>query len=179
MADEIPEKAEKRVRRGARRLVLELVVLAGIYMAVSSWQERHLVRLHDPAPRFTLEALDGRAVSLESLRGKRVLLHFWATWCGVCRREFGSLNAVNRGLKGDEALVSIVADSEDPDQVRRFVAEHDIRYPVLLGTEDVLRAFRVDTFPTNYYLDPTGAIAAHTVGMSNRLAVAARLGCSK
>lgn len=181
MVDADQERPEQAPRRPspARRWVLELVVVAGVYMAISTWQERNLVRLHEPAPRFTLEALDGHAVSLESLRGKRVLVHFWATWCGVCRREFGSLNAVNRALHDDEALVSIVADSDDPDQVRRFVAEHDIRYPVLLGTDDVLRAFHVDTFPTNYYIDRAGAIAAHTVGMSTRLALGSRLGCAK
>ena len=169
-----PEKS-----RGVRRFVLELIALAGFYFAVSAWQERHLVHVREPAPSFTLETLDGREVSLASLKGKRVLVHFWATWCGVCRREFGSLNAVSRGLRDDEALVSIVADSNDPDRVRAFVAEHDIKYPVLLGTEAVLRAFHVDSFPTNYYLDPNGVVTSRTIGMSTRVALASRLGCSR
>ena len=180
MADRAPDGAPMpRRRSGYRRIALELIVLAGFYSTVTTWQERHLIRLHEAAPSFALDAIDGRQVSLASLRGKRVLVHFWATWCGVCRREFGSLNAVNRGLAGDEALISIVADSEDQEHVRRFVAEHEIQYPVLLGTNDVLRAFHVDTFPTNYFLDRNGAIAAHTIGMSTRMGLGSRLGCAK
>lgn len=173
-----PERQEGRGRR-IRRFVLELAVLAGVYLVITSWQERHLVRLDEPAPNFALMSLDGRRVSLDSFRGKRLLVHFWATWCGVCRREFGTLNAVNRKLAGDEALVSVVADSDDPDAVRRFVAEHGIEYPVLLATDEALRAFHVDTFPTNYYVDPTGIVRSHTIGMSTRVAVSSRLGCAK
>lgn len=178
-ATEEPVQSRPALARTVRRWVLELVVITGVYFAVTSYQERHLVRLNEPAPRFILEALDGRRISLDDLRGKRVLIHFWATWCGVCRREFGAMNAVNGSLGGDEALVSIVADSDDRDRIERFVKEHDIRYPVLLGTEAVLRAFRVDTFPTNYYVDRSGAIAAHTIGMATRFSIASRLGCTK
>lgn len=173
-----PGKAPRLARR-IRRIALEAVVLVGFFLAMSTWQERHLLQRNAPAPNFTLEALDGRPVSLPSLRGKRVLVHFWATWCGVCRREFGALNAVNRGLKSDEALLAVVADADDPDRVRAFVKEQGIEYPVLLGTDAVLRAFRVDTFPTNYYIDGAGVVSAHTIGMSTRVALASRLGCTK
>jgi thiol-disulfide isomerase/thioredoxin len=118
-------------------------------------------------------------VSLESLRGKRVLVHLWATWCGVCRMELGALEAVHAGLGPDEALVSIVADAEDRTAVAAFVKEHGIRYPVLLGTDEVLRAFRVTAFPTNYYLDGSGAIRGATVGMSTRLSMKVRLALAR
>jgi peroxiredoxin len=171
--------AATRVSRRTRRWLLEAAILVGVYLAITTWQERRLVRTNATAPNFTLEALDGSTVSLESLRGKRVLVHFWATWCGVCRREFGTLNAVNRKLSSDEALVTVVADSDDRERVRSFVAEHGIEYPVLLGTDAVLRAFHVDMFPTNYYVDGAGTITSHTIGMSTRFALASRLGCAK
>jgi peroxiredoxin len=181
MVEATPEQTEKapRASRRLRRLLLEVIAVAGVYLAVSAWQERRLIRTNKPAPNFTLEALDGRSVSLESLRGKRVLVHFWATWCGVCRREFGALNAVNRRLGPDEALLTVVADSDDRERIRGFVTEHDIDYPVLLGTDAVLRAFHVDMFPTNYYVDGSGMIVSHTIGMSTRFALASRLGCAK
>jgi hypothetical protein len=97
----------------------------------------------------------------------------------VCRREFDALNAVNRGLGPDEALLTVVADSEDRERVRAFVAEHGIEYPVLLGTNAMLRAFHVDMFPTNYYVDAAGGVASHTIGMSTRVALASRLSCAK
>jgi len=160
-------------------VLFEVLVVVAVYLAISSWQERRLVRTSERAPSFTLESLDGRSVSLESLRGKRVLVHFWATWCGVCRREFDALNAVNRRLEPDEALLTVVADADDRNRIRSFVTEHGIEYPVLLGTDAVIRAFHVDMFPTNYYVDGTGVIASHTIGMSTRVALASRLGCTK
>ena len=161
-----------------RRWALEIVFFAGVYFLITSVQERNLLSRHSAAPAFALSTLDGRSVSLDSLRGKRVALQFWATWCGVCRHELGTLNAVEKGLSPDEALFAIVADSEDPEKVRRFVAEQHIDYPVLLGTSDVLAAFHVGSFPTMYYLDRMGRVASHTVGMSTRLSINARLALS-
>jgi peroxiredoxin len=161
------------------RVVVELGLFVGVYFAMASFQERHLLANHTLAPSFTLTSLDGREVSLDSLRGKRVVLHFWATWCGVCRQEFGALGAVRRGLGPDEALVTIVADADDPDRIRDFVAKEHIEYPVLLGNEGVVRAFRVSAFPTNYFLDKVGRITSRTVGMSTRFSLAARLALSR
>ena len=160
----------------ARRVVLELGLFVGLFFALTSFQERHLLPSHTAAPPFELATLSGDSVSLESLHGKRVALHFWATWCGVCRREQGALNAVASDLGKDEAVYAIVADSDDPDRIRRFVAEEHIRYPVLLATPEVLAAFHVGAFPTTYYVNRDGTIGGHSVGMSTRYAIRARLG---
>jgi peroxiredoxin len=172
-------------RAGARglfrkyRWVAELGVVVAVYFGGTAYQGRHLVGTGTEAPAFALTALDGSAVSLDSLRGKRVLLHFWATWCGVCRQEFGALNAVQGGLSADEALITVVADSEDPEAIRRFAKEHDLRYPILLASEDAIRDYRVSAFPTNYFIAPTGQVKAHTVGMATRLSLNARLALAR
>jgi peroxiredoxin len=172
----VAESAPATRSRGILRALAEIAVVVGLYFGLSAFQERHLLRAHTSAPSFELSTLDGRHVSLESLRGKRVALHFWATWCGVCRREQGALNAVSSGLAGDEALYTIVADSDDPERIRRFVAEEHIRYPVLLATGDVLAAFHVGAFPTTYYVNRDGTVGGHSVGMSTRYAMRARMG---
>jgi peroxiredoxin len=161
------------------RFILEIGAVLALYFGVTAYQGRHLVGTGGEAPAFSLTALDGSTVSLDSLRGKRVLLHFWATWCGVCRQEFGALNAVKSGLAGDEALVTVVADSEDPEAIRRFAKEHDLRYPILLASENVVREYRVRAFPTNYFIDPSGRVTAHTVGMSTRFSLNARLALAR
>jgi peroxiredoxin len=159
--------------------VIELGLFVGLYLAMTTFQERHLLAKGTLPPNFTLMSVDGSEVSLDSLHGKRVVLHFWATWCGVCRQEFGALDAVRRGLGPDEALVTIVADGEDRERIRKFVATEHLLYPVLLGSEDVVHAFHVSAFPTNYFLDKAGRITGHTVGMSTRVSVAARLALSR
>jgi thiol-disulfide isomerase/thioredoxin len=159
----------------AGRWAMEIAIFVGVYLGITSFQERNLLRAHSPAPAFELSTLDGRTVSLDSLHGKHVALHFWATWCGVCRQEEGALGAVQKGLGKDEALYAIVADSEDREKVRRYIQERHIEYPVLLGNSDVLAAFHVGSFPTTYYVDREGRVGSHTVGMSTRLSIRARL----
>lgn len=178
--DESEQGRPPRRRRRLRRWAFDIALFAGLYLAITTWRERGLLSgNHTPAPAFTLENLQGQPVSLRALRGKSVLVHFWATWCGVCRQEFGTLDAVAAGLDNNEALVAIVADSRDPDRVRRFVAEHHIHYPVLLGTPSVLRAYHVKVFPTTYFIGPDGSVRGHTIGMSTRWGLSARLGCAR
>jgi peroxiredoxin len=158
-----------------KRVGFEVLLVLAVYLGISYWRGHGLLASREPAPAFTLRTLDGRTVSLASLRGKRVLLHFWATWCGVCQHEHGALDAVARGLGPDEALYAVVADSEDPEAVRRYVAAEHIEYPVLLADSSVVRAYRVSAFPTNYFVTANGTIASHDVGMSTRWGLALRL----
>lgn len=171
-----PHKRRTRLRRWA----FDIALFLGLYLAITTWRERGLLSSGTTAaPAFKLRDLDGHTVSLESLRGKSVLVHFWATWCGVCREEFGALDSIQHGLANDEALVAIVSDSGQPDQIRRFVAKHNIHYPVLLGTPSVLRAYHVSVFPTTYFIGPDGKVRGHTIGLSTRWGLSARLGCAR
>jgi peroxiredoxin len=157
----------------------QAAVLVAIVVAVSLWQTRHHLGGRAPAPDFSLRKLDGGEVRLADLRGKRVLVHFWATWCGVCKLEPGALNAVHDRLGPDEVLLSVVADPENEVEVRSFVASHEIRYPVLMGDPGVLRAYRVNAFPTNYFVRPDGTISGSTVGLTTRLGLFARMTWAK
>jgi peroxiredoxin len=157
----------------------QAALLVAVVLGVSAWQTRKHLSNGTPAPSFALRKLGGGEVRLADLRGKRVLVHFWATWCGVCKLEPGALNAVQDDLEPDEVLLSIVANSEDQEEILRFVKEHDIRYPVLLADDSVVRAYRVGAFPTNYFIAPDGTISASSVGLTTRFALGARMGCAR
>ena len=157
------------------RLLLELGLVAALYLGVSAWQRRHLLSTEVSAPELRLLGLDGREHALGDLRGKAVLVHFWATWCGVCKMEISSLNSLQRNLPEDTVLWSVVADGTDRALIQSFVREHDIRYPVLLADEATVQRFRVTSFPTNYYLDESGTLKQATVGMSTRASMWLRL----
>ena len=148
--------------------VLVLVIALGAYQT-----RKHLrARI---APDFVLTGLSGQRVALADFRGKKVLLHFFATWCGVCRLELPSLRGLAHRLGPDEVLIAVVEDSTDVEAVRRFAREHELSYPILLGSPEVLRAYRVSAFPTNYFVSGDGTIAGSTVGLSTRLGMATHL----
>jgi peroxiredoxin len=146
----------------------------GLVVGVSAYQTRHHLG-REPAPDFSLRDLAGNSLSLSQHRGEKVLIHFFATWCGVCQAELPSLRGLSQNLGPNETLLAIVEDSADIEAVRRFAREHELSYPILLGTRETLRAYRVSSFPTNYYVNGDGSIQASTVGLSTRLGMAFRL----
>lgn len=159
----------------SRRVAIALQVLAvlGIWLAASAYQTRRHVA--GRAPDFTLTDLSGRRVALHDYRNQKVVLHFFATWCGVCKAELPSVRRLQASLGKDEVLLAIAEDSDDPAALRRFAADHELRYPILLGTREVLSAYGVDRFPTNYYLNGDGSVNSSTSGLSTLIGMRFRL----
>ncbi|MCJ7512353.1 MAG: TlpA family protein disulfide reductase [Anaerolineales bacterium] len=119
-----------------------------------------------PAPDFTLETLDGRSVSLSDYRGQVVLLNFWATWCGPCKLEMPSLERAQQsaGAKGFQVL-AVNFDESEAD-VQGFQDELGLSFPLLLDPGAVVqRLYRVLGYPTSYWIDRDGTVAAVHIGM--------------
>lgn len=123
-----------------------------------------------PAPDFKLKDLDGHEVQLSSLRGRVVLLDFWATWCGPCRAELPMIEHISKEFKEKNVIV-IGIDSEEPaDVVRRFAAKKKLTYSIVLSADDpgVIRAYAAHALPTVAVIDKNGIIAAYRVGENPR-----------
>lgn len=163
--------------RRARRWLVDLALLAIVFLGISAWQERDLLPADaQPAPSITLVDLNGETVSLSAYAGRPVQLHFWATWCGVCRRQHGALNAVHSQIDDDgPVLISIVVDSGDRAAVAAYAAERGVEYPVWMDTGAAARAFNVSAFPTNFYLDAEHRVVDRDVGLSTRWGMRWRL----
>ncbi len=116
------------------------------------------------APGFTLRDLAGREVSLASLRGRVVVIDFWATWCAPCVFQIPILNEFWEVHRSDGVeVLGVAVDVEGAEVVAPFVAEHGVRYPVLLGSESLARDFGALGFPTLFVVAPDGRIeAVHT-----------------
>jgi thiol-disulfide isomerase/thioredoxin len=152
----------------------ELAVVAALVTGIGAWQTRRHLSGVEP-PRAVLAALGGGEVSLDSLRGKPVLLAFWAPWCTVCGAESQNLSWI-RSLAGNRAhVVSVAAAYENVDQVRAYVRDHGVDYPVLLGDDALVRDFRVEAFPTVYFLGADGRIRRSATGYTTTLGLLARL----
>lgn len=117
------------------------------------------------APDFTLPMLDGSTLRLSELRGQRVLLNFWATWCGPCREEMPAIEA--RYNQGDFAVVAINF-AESNQQVQGFLAEIGVELPVALDRDGAVQElYRVRGYPTSFLVDAQGVIRAFHIGELN------------
>ena len=120
------------------------------------------------APAFTLMDVNGRSVSLASLRGKVVILDFWATWCPPCKREIPDFIKLQSeyGSKGLQ-IVGIALDQ--PNKVQAFVKDNGMNYPVLLGTDEVAANYGgVEAIPTTFIIDKNGKIVTKYEGFRSK-----------
>lgn len=133
-----------------------------------------------PAPLADLKLVDqnGEEHSLDEYRGKTVFLNFWATWCGPCQREIPDIEALykDRGEnEGDLVVLGVANPKTDShpnnndvtvDEVKAFIDEHDITYPVLMDTEGTMfSGYRIMSFPTTFMIDKDGNIFGYASGM--------------
>lgn len=120
------------------------------------------------APSVELKTLEGKAFQLEELRGRVVLLNFWATWCIPCRSEIPELNIMHRDLEARGLSVVGVSTYDGADGVRDFWKDIKQDYPVLLGDQNVESKFAVSALPTTFILDREGRIRAKIIGERRR-----------
>jgi peroxiredoxin len=117
---------------------------------------------------FTLADLQGKARHLQDLRGKVVLVNFWATWCPPCRKEMPDLDALYNKFK-DQGFVVLAISDEDTAKVSPFIAERKISYPVLLDPgRKVNDAFIVEGIPKSFVYDRDGKMVAQSIDMRTR-----------
>jgi len=118
------------------------------------------------APNFTLTGLDGKSVSLSSLRGKIIFLNLWATWCPPCRREMPSIEALYKGFAKDPDFVTLaVSEDTDVKAPAQYVKKNKFDFPVLLDPRNAVgEAYNVGGLPESFVIGRDGRIVAHHVG---------------
>ena len=121
------------------------------------------------APDFELNVVDahGKSIKLSSLRGKAVLLNFWATWCEPCKIEMPWFVDLQKQY-GPEGLqiVGVSMDDESEKTVADFAKKMGVNYPILVGTEKVADLYGgVEGLPTSYFIDRSGKVVAREAGL--------------
>jgi thiol-disulfide isomerase/thioredoxin len=122
----------------------------------------------NPAPvaAVSMRTIEGTAISSSDWRGKVTIVNFWATWCGPCRAEIPDLVALQKKYGAYLRIVGISQDEAPAEIVKRFAAEHQMNYPVVMSTPELERAFPgIYALPTSYLLDREGRIVQKHVGL--------------
>jgi thiol-disulfide isomerase/thioredoxin len=163
-------------KRNPIALVVVAVVAAGMlffgfHMARRS-NDPPMARItkSSPAPDFTLDTLEGKSMRLSDLRGKAVLLNFWATWCGPCKIEMPWFVELQKQY-GDQGLqiIGVAMDDSGKDEIAKFAKEMGVNYPVLLGKEAVGDEYGgVPALPESFFIGRDGKIVDRIIGLEGR-----------
>ena len=123
---------------------------------------------HRQKADFTLTDLQGKSWTLKDLRGRVVLVNFWATWCPPCRKEMPDLDVLYQKFH-DQGLVVLAISGEDAGKVKEFIAEHKISYPILLDPgHKVNNLFVVEGIPKSLVYDRNGKLIVQSIDMRTR-----------
>ncbi len=121
------------------------------------------------APDFALQGLGGESVQLTSLRGKVVLLDFWATWCGPCRHDMPIVDQIYKERSGD-GLAVFGVNSEAADIARGYLNSNGLTFPTLQDPGmDVAQLYRVRAIPTFVVIDRQGRVSSYMQGTQSRV----------
>jgi cytochrome c biogenesis protein CcmG/thiol:disulfide interchange protein DsbE len=119
------------------------------------------------APDFTLETLDGDTITLSDLRGRAVLLNFWATWCPPCRAEMPAFQQAYADYE-DQGFVIVAVNAIQQDSlpaIEEFRGEYSLTFPIVLDADgSVSRSYQVRSMPTSFFIAPDGVISEVVIG---------------
>lgn len=117
------------------------------------------------APDFNLKTLDGGEFKLQDQRGKRVILSFWASWCGPCRLELPALSQLQK--ERDDVVIYAVNVDRDPRKAKQFLAKVKVELPIIWDPESVaLGQYEVLSMPTMFLLDENLTLKWRKTGFS-------------
>ena len=121
----------------------------------------------EKAPDFSLLTLNGEEVKLTDYEDKIVILDFWATWCGPCRRGIPDLVSIQKEYKDDVVVIGISLDQPSTQPyIKSFIDHFGINYPIVLGTIDVVIAYgNIQAIPTSFIIDRERNIVKKHVGL--------------
>ena len=141
---------------------------APVFSADARPDSIQLVADPTPLPPLTMQALDGRTITTDDLRGKVTLVNFWATWCGPCRAEIPDLIKLQARYPDHLQVIGVSTDEGPVQVVEDFATQFGINYPIVMSTPELSEAFPgVMALPTSFIVDPDGRVVRTHVGLVN------------
>ena len=159
------EPNKEKVMKRVFIFTVSLLVL-GTLARVNAQEKETLVKVGDDVPEFVVEMFDGQKINIKDLKGKIVLINFWATWCPPCRKEFTRLqkDIVDR-FEGKDFVLLPVSIDDGEEAVREFMRKNGYEFPVAFdGDKKLYGMFAEKYVPRNFIIGKDGKIAFQTVG---------------
>jgi len=147
------------------KVMLLIMLISGLLMAGCAGGTSQNPWIGKPAPDFEFQSPEGQATSLSDLKGKPVLINFWATWCSPCRMEMPYIQQVYDEWQEMGLVLLAINIGESPSQVEEFMQSRGLSLPVLLDTEGkVAGQYGIRAIPTTFFIDREGIIQDMKVG---------------
>ncbi len=163
----------KRNKNATRRwpvILAEIVILIALYFALRSYMQGDM--LEGPLPEFQARDLQGETVSPATYQGQPLLIHFWATWCRVCKLEAGAVDAVSK----DWPVLTIAMQSGTPDEIAAYLHEKGRNWRTIADESGTLAdQFGVRGVPASFFIDENGRIRFKEMGYTTSLGMRLRL----
>ena len=116
-----------------------------------------------PAPDFVLMGMDGKEYTLNDLKGKFLLVNFWATWCTPCKAEMPTLEAIHKRMDNDKFIVVGIHVGPGPDNIENYLTMNPVSFPILIDM-DIEYDWGVPGLPTTFLISPEGEMLYRAVG---------------
>ena len=157
-------------------ILFEATLIVLVLMLFSWFQNRGTLAADGKtAPDFTLKSISGKVIQLSQLKGKKVLIYFFAPWCSICHMSGGNLNALRKARSKDDLEILVVGLSYEFDaEIQDFANELELTMPVLYGTEQQMTDYKIKGFPTYFVIDEDGKVTHRSVGYSTEIGLRLR-----
>ncbi len=140
-------------------------VLVAMFCAPASAQNGRWYPEDEPAPALKLKTVDDIEMDLSAMKGRMVIVNFWATWCGPCIAEMPSLQALTTRLGAKNVALIGVNFHESPQKIRDFQARYNVKFPLLRDAwQEASSTWKVAVLPTTFIVDGNGILRYRVVG---------------
>ena len=153
-----------------RTLAALLAMLALAPMAALA-----IPQVNKPAPEFSLKNVDGKVVTLASLRGKAVYLNFFATWCGPCNEEAPDITRLAQKYKAKGLATVGIDEQESREKALGFIKQYKLSYTVLLDDTSVGNSYGALGLPLHVFIDKKGVVKTYRIGEMNKSEIEAAI----
>lgn len=170
---------KKETRKKIISWINQGLIFLGIFLVITWWQQKDMLQISSDslAPSFSLVDVVGEVVQFDPAdQEQKTLVYFFAPWCGVCHVSINNIEAIKKSAEGKINFYAIALDWKSKQEVEVFLADHDLTMPILLGTKETLKKFKIGGFPSYYVIDRNGILQSKDMGYTTELGMRVRLG---